>query len=94
MVVVENENLLIVWIRRAADSCIPGAKVAVRVVAWKYDFLSRDLLTAPRPILSMSGDNYPFLTQRMPSFFPCHIDQDFPSNFSLTAALQQWWLIG
>jgi hypothetical protein len=73
MIVIKDEYLFVIWIRFPANSRVSGAKVTVSSIVRKCDLLGRDLLAAPWPVLSMRGDDYPFLAQRMPSFFPSHI---------------------
>jgi len=73
VIIVEYEDLFVIWVGLSANSGVARTKEAVRNVVRKNRLFGRDLLAAPRPVLAMSGDNDPFFAQRMPSFFPRHI---------------------
>src|SRR5262245_59441081 len=72
MIVVEDEYLIVARIYFAADASIARAKIAVSDIFGKHHFFRRDLLSAPRAVLSMCSDDDPFLAQWMPAFFPSH----------------------
>src|SRR5438128_3109274 len=72
MIVVEDEGGGVLGVALAADACIAGTQVAVRDISRQFRLLMLDRLAYPRAVLPVGGNNHPFLTQGMPSFFPDH----------------------
>src|SRR5204863_140190 len=56
----------------AADARVAGAQITIRQIIGQSHFFLLDCLAIPRAILPVRGHDYPFFTQRMPSFFPNH----------------------
>src|SRR5262249_39219870 len=72
MVVIEDERARVIVIALAADARIAGTEVAIGQIVRQRRFFMLDCFAAPRAVLSVRGDNDPFLAQGMPSFFPDH----------------------
>src|SRR5437773_5792317 len=80
VIVVEYERARVLGVSLAADARVSGAEVAVRKMRGQYRWFMLDSLAAPRAILAVRGNNNPFLTQRVPSFFPDHSLQSKEQN--------------
>ena len=70
MIVVEHEYRLILRIGCAGHASIPGTEIAVLDVCWGARRACGSPLTLPGTIVTMGGDDHPFLTERVPSLFP------------------------
>jgi hypothetical protein len=72
MIVVEHERAHIVVVSHAADPQVTRAQVAIGSIISPLAFLMLKRFAAPGAILPMGCYDYPFLAQRMPTFFPIH----------------------
>src|SRR5215510_10987675 len=72
MIVIEDERACVIVVALAADASGAGAEVTIGQVIGQRRILAINRLAVPGPVLSVRGDNNPFLTQGMPSFFPDH----------------------
>src|SRR6478672_1581482 len=73
MVVIENKQAFVILIANAARANVAGTEVAIFDVVRKLRLIGSgtfDRFTTPRSILTMSGDDDPFLAQRMPTLLP------------------------
>src|ERR1041384_1742053 len=59
MIVVEDEGGGVVVVSRAADACVSGTEVTIRNVFGQRALVVFNRLTAPGPVLPVSGNDYP-----------------------------------
>ena len=73
MIIIEDKHLPIMFISAAADSLVTGTQIATLEVFRRGTFAegcTAGDFAMPRAILTMGGNDHPFLAKRMPSLFP------------------------
>jgi hypothetical protein len=72
MIIIENKCVTVLRIDFSAHPMIARAQVTIGLVFRQLLFLVLNHRAVPRSILPMCRNDDPFLTQRVPSFFPRH----------------------
>jgi hypothetical protein len=70
VIIIKHKHIGIWWIVRAVDARITWAQITSRVIRGHIGERCADTLPYPRPVLAVRSNNDPFLTKRMPAFFP------------------------
>jgi hypothetical protein len=70
MIVVEHEDRRVVRIAATAHADVAWAEIAALHVVRDRRGARGGTFAVPWPILSMRGNDYPFLAKRVPSLFP------------------------
>jgi hypothetical protein len=84
VIIIKDKHALILGVDRTTYASIARTEITILLELRHEDFRTLHRLSAPRPILPVSGHDYPFFAQRMPPFFPNSIS---PRNFGFVSTM-------
>src|SRR6185369_13703380 len=92
MIVVEDEDTFVIRVARATDPRIAGTQITITYIGWTRRMFVLELFAAPRAILAMGRHDYPLFAERMPTFFPGHVDSASSCAAAIRVRLCEPWV--